>query len=660
MAEADFAADAEHSAERKSDRVTIGERYVIEMTHALPELAGCPACVAHDTLSAHSGVIALAPDAFHPVRPNAQKMARIRSPHLLTVHALDEATGSVWLICDAPPGPALTENSNWSEAAVLERVIEPIAAALHTYKESGFTHRAIRPDNVFDPGGRFSVRLGPGLATPPAIFQPDRFEALSSVVCAPATRGNGTIADDVFSLGALAAWLLGGGKPYGSEQPGALTEERMAKGSFTVLAGHLSLSPDVMSLLAAMLSDDPSARPAPRDLLNAADRKGFVARRQVVASMPVQLGPVRVRTARELAWHATRYQTEFTGLFRRGVVERWLSHELGLTQVASRLSVIAKEGAVSADSSLSPYSMMEIIAVLDPFLPMFWDGLWFWPDAIGTLAVAAASEASAFPVDPATAIVAITQGGKLARFAQLSGVEGQVAACQQVQLATRQATIEGPSDVIRLAYLLNPYQACLSSRCVEKRFSTAWALLQWLNAGENVDKPGVSGLLDPYMMTFLFACSHRNGLIEYFDDIAARDNSPWASDLRILAKLQHLYATGPLSGIARQLLPHLSPSLKQWRSRTMRTRRGEDLATAADTGDLIKMFELLNDIKALAKDREAWLAAKREARTLELQQASLTPQSTDVPPKLRAEMFRVATAFGAVTAIASLCLEIVL
>ncbi|NHN86103.1 hypothetical protein GOB93_15850 [Acetobacter musti] len=660
MADADFAADVEHPEEESSTRITIEGRYVVETTHTLPELARCPAYVAHDTLSAHSGVVALAPPALYPARANAQKMARVRSPHLLTVHALDEASGSVWLVCDAPPGPALTEGSTWSEISVLERVIEPIAAVLHTYKEAGFTHRAIRPDNVFDPGGRFSVRLGPGLASPPAIFQPDRFESLSSVICVPAARGNGTTADDVFSLGALAAWLLGGCRPYGDEQPGAFTEERMARSSFAVLAGQLTLSPDIMSLLAAMLSDDPSARPAPRDLLNAADRKGFVARRQAAAAIPVQIGPVNVHTTRELAWYAARYQTEFTGLFRRGVVERWLSHELGLTQAASRLGVIAKDGAVSGDSSLSPLTLMEIIAVLDPSLPMFWDGLWFWPDAIGHLSAAAASGASTFPVDLGSALVAVGQGGKLARFAQLSVVEGQAMACQQVQMAIRQADVGKPADVIRLAYFLNPFQACLSSRCADKRFSVAWALLQWLNAGQNVDQPGVPGLLDPYMTAFLFACSHRNGLVDYFDDIAGKDASAWASDLRVLAKLQHLYVTGPLPGIARKLLPHLTSSLKQWRSRTTRTRRGEDLAGAAEAGDLVRMFELLNDAAAVAKDREAWLVARREARTLEIAQANLTQQSADVPPGMRAEMFRVAIAVGAVSAIASLCLEIAL
>lgn len=660
MAEADFAAETEDAQGAAGGRITIDGRYVVDATHRLADLAHCPTFAAHDSLAANATVVALAPGAFAPARPDAQKMARMRSPHLLTTHILDDSTGSVWIICDAPPGPSLVESSGWSENAVLERLIEPLATVLHAFREAGFRHRAIRPDNVFDPGGRFPVRLGPGLASPPALYQPDRFESLTSVICPPAARGNGTIADDIFSLGALAAWLLGGSVPYEGEVPGALTEERMARGSFAVLAGHLSLSPDVASLLAAMLSDDPAARPAPRDLLNAADRKGFVARRPAVASVPLQLGGVRVRSARELAWYAVRYQSEFASVFARGVVERWLAHELGQTQSASRLAAIARESSVSGDSSLSPSKLMEIITVIDPSMPMYWDGLWFWPDSIATMAALAASGSGNFPTDPAALIIAVVAGGRLSRFALLSSAEGQTEICQHIQMVTHQSGTETATDVVRLAYMLNPFQPCLSPRCAEKRFSAAWALLQWLNAVREPESASGKGLLDPYMTAFLLACAHRSSLIEYFDDLDRGASSPWASDLRLLARLQKLYSTGPLAGIAGRLRPHLAALLQQWRSHTTQREKEEELNQVAENGDLVGMFDLLNDHRSVAKDRAAWAAARQEIRVLEAEQDNEGLWSVEVPARIRSEMYRVAAAVGAVTAVAAVCLEVVL
>ncbi|GBR00776.1 hypothetical protein AA21952_0210 [Acetobacter oeni LMG 21952] len=72
------------------------------------------------------------------------------------------------------------------------------------------------------------------------------------------------------------------------------------------------------------------------------------------------------------------------------------------------------------------------------------------------------------------------------------------------------------------------------------------------------------------------------------------------------------------------------------------------------------MFDLLNDVRAMAGDRDAWLAAKREAKALEMQQSNLVRQTAKISPRLRNEMFRVASAVGTVAAIVSLCLEVVL
>ncbi|GBQ22252.1 hypothetical protein AA0472_0711 [Acetobacter estunensis NRIC 0472] len=574
MADDEDIAEDDLSATGTSGRLVIGGRYVVETEHAAPELAHCKTCVVRDQISHSAELVALAPDAFHAARENAAAFARVRAPNTLTIHAVDDSSGSVWIVCDAPPGPSLMETGGWTEKSVLERVIEPVAAALHAYKEAGLTHRAIRPDNMFDPGGRLPVRLGPAVAGPSAFWQPDRFEPLSSVLCFPAGRGRGTIADDVFALGAVAAWLLSGCPSYAADVVGANLEERFAKGSFAALAGHLSLSVEAKAMLAAMLADDPAARPAPRDLLNAAAHKGYVARKTPVATIPIQVGPMKVRTTRDLAWRATLHPKEFTDLFMRGTVERWLLHEMGMTQTAGRLASIAKDITLAEDGVLGNSVLMEIVALLEPSLPMFWGKMWFWPDALGQLVVSSMESAGAFPFDVPTTIVTILRSGKLARFGQISSVPIQDTACQQMQAAARKAQVDDATSVVRLAYVFNHFQSCLSSRCIEQRLSSAGALLHWLNATRSAIPQGSNALLDAHMTAFLVASVHRSGVIEYFDDLMP-DRSSWTSDLLLLARLQKQLATGPLPGVGRQLLPHLTAALKRWRSRKTRTARGE-------------------------------------------------------------------------------------
>ncbi|OUJ16303.1 hypothetical protein [Acetobacter sp. DsW_063] len=661
MAGDDFSPGIDDGRSADSDRITVEDRYVIDATRRLPDLAGCPAYAVKDALSAQATLVALAPPAFQPARAEASQMARVRSPHLLAAHVVDETSGSVWIICDAPTGAPLSQNTAWSESALLERVIQPIAAVLHAYNAAGITHRAIRPDNVFDPGGRAPVKLGPGLAAPPAFLQPGQFEPLSSLLCSPAARGAGTIADDVFSLGALAAWLLGGGG--GLQSPiysDADIEERIVRGSFDVLAGHLSLSPEVAALLAAMLADDPDARPSPTDLLNASERKAFTARKQVSAGAPIRIGSAQVRTTRALAWHGARNPVALANLVRRGVIERWLTHELGLTAVAARMTAIGKELTITEDAAPSPPVLMEIIAALDPGLPLHWQGEWFWVDAIGMIATSSlvpggGQVAPEFP----RLILEAAQGGALLRFAQATSIASQNVAAQTVHAALHHGRVERVADIGRLAYLLNPGQACLSSDCAGKRLSAAWALLQWLNGEFTPTNSATRGLLDRQMTAFLLARGHRSGLIEQLGNESGDGHSPWLKDLALLAQMQSRYQAGPLLGIARKILPHLTPALKLWRNRTTRTRRGENLAAAAESGDLTRMAEIIADPRSVAKDRSDWLVAQNEMRRLTQEQIDLGKKLPDVPPMLRAEMLQVATALGALAAIGSLCLEVI-
>ncbi|MFT8718102.1 hypothetical protein [Acetobacter sp.] len=656
MAEAEEFGQAETE---DSQTITVDGRYVINLAHKLPDFVKCPTYTARDTMSPAAELLALAPNAFLPVRANAPSFLQVNSPHLMKVRSVNDKTGAVWIICDPPVGIPLSESSGWTEAAVIDRVIVPLARVLHTYHEAGLTHRAIRPDNVFDPGGKATVMLGPGLSAPPAFHQPQRFESLGSAICSPAARGNGTIADDVFSLGALAIWLLKGCDPYQNDAPGALIEERIQKGSFAVFAGTLALSPDVAQLLAAMLSDDPTLRPTPRDLLNAAGHKGFVVRRVPTATAAIMLGSVKIRTTRALVWYAVQYRREFTGLFVRGLIERWLSYELGLTQAATKLSMLPKDAALAEDETQASASLfMEIMAIIEPTMPMVWQGVWLWPDALGQMVTTSLSQTGQSAADTATLVLEVLNKGRLEKFAQQSLLPDEAKACRSTQKTAGQLDMVTAVDVIRLPYMLNPFQACLSPQCAAQRFSTPQALLLWLNTAQTTGASGnTSAILDAHMTNFMIIAAVRARLVDYLADLLTTKNT-WSLDLLLLARLQRLYAVGPLGGIGRKLLPHLSSELKKWRSRSERTARGERLASLATAGDLGQMYELLNDKQSLKNDQLACLAAQQERARLEEERSELQHMKIDVLPETQREMISLATSVGVICAIGSLCAEI--
>ena len=331
-----------------------------------------------------------------------------------------------------------------------------------------------------------------------------------------------------------------------------------------------------------------------------------------------------------------------------------------MPQAAAKLALLARDAALAEDGTLaSSATLMEIISVIDPTMPLCWNGIWFWPDAIGQLLTLAIAGKSTTSIDPSMAVFELIRSGRLDKFGLVTTVTTQAAACAVIQKAAREVSVETPVDIERLPYILNPYLSCLSPRCQDDRLTAVWALLQWLNATQDMEISGATALLDRQMTIFMAVSALRSRLVETFSDLAIPKNS-WSLDLTLLAKVQHLYMTGPLKGIGRKLLPHLTPDLKRWRSRSTRVAKGEQLGVAAGEGDLALMQKILADPQALRRDQAAYNAARKQESKLTAERERLSHQDTDVPLPMRSEMIRLATAVGVVCAIGSLCAEIVL
>ena len=100
------------------------------------------------------GLVALRVLPASPPRAGAiLALAEAAIPGLLLPLAHGVAAGAAWVVCPAPPGPALSVTAKaWSEQALLADVLRPVATALDALSRLGVTHRAIRPDNLFRDG----------------------------------------------------------------------------------------------------------------------------------------------------------------------------------------------------------------------------------------------------------------------------------------------------------------------------------------------------------------------------------------------------------------------------------------------------------------------------------------------------------------------------
>ena len=135
----------------------IAGRYAVDTAQVLLDAGGgLPAYVARDRLSAEGRRVALAvsrdasPRARHlKVLNEVVDNLMVPLGHGVAPLAGGKGTG-YFVVCTPPPGPPVSAALNpWPEKVLIDLVLRPMARVLEFLHGRRLTHRAIRPNNVF-------------------------------------------------------------------------------------------------------------------------------------------------------------------------------------------------------------------------------------------------------------------------------------------------------------------------------------------------------------------------------------------------------------------------------------------------------------------------------------------------------------------------------
>ena len=325
----------------------INGQFRVEIARPLPGAGGgLPAFAVTDLVDGQTGLMAVQVRRHLPVRDQAlRNLAAGTIDGLLTPLAYGAAPApggeeAGFLICRAPPGPALSAALRvWPEAELLTLLLRPAARVLDQLAQRGLSHRGIRLDNVFRAGLGHPVTLGCAWATPPAALQPAVAEPPYVAICRPGGRGDGTVADDVYALGVLMLTLALGRAPLAGVDDAEIIRQKLDQGSHAVLLGEQRVGHFVGDLLRGMLAEDPEHRPPPALLLDPATARSrrTAARPPHRAARSMEVGNVVCWHPRVLA-HALATQPEL-GLraLKTGEIGQWLRRGLGDGALAVRL-----------------------------------------------------------------------------------------------------------------------------------------------------------------------------------------------------------------------------------------------------------------------------------------------------------------------------------
>jgi hypothetical protein len=151
--------------------------------------------------------------------------------------------------------------------------------------------------------------------------------------------GEGSVADDVYALGALMVVLALGVTPLAAFDPAGIVRRKLELGSFAALVGDARLPSAIADLTRGMLAEDPEHRPTPRLLLDpdAARARRIAARPRKRAQSPARIGAWSVWDTRALAHAVADSPEPGVAALRSGAVEAWLRRGLGETALAARV-----------------------------------------------------------------------------------------------------------------------------------------------------------------------------------------------------------------------------------------------------------------------------------------------------------------------------------
>jgi hypothetical protein len=591
----------------------VGGQFLVDVTQRLPDAGGgCAAFAARSLRPDPTPFMALRVERHAPARPRALYGFATRVDGLLT--PLAHGTGPLidgqqawYVICEAPPGPSIAQGMRpWTELALVDFVLRPIAAILEQLQTRGITHRGIRPGNVFQNQPNRPVTLGAAWSEPPAMYQPAVCETAYSALCHPAARGDGRIADDVYALGVLLVTMTLGRLPLDGSDDKTVMARKLELGDFAAVTGGERLPPLLYDLTRGMLAEDPDHRPTPAMLRdpNGARGRRVAARPASRAQRSFKIGAVTVWNNRTLALAMALEPAEGLGAIQTGTLMYWLRRGLGDSGLAVKLEELVRQNAhdVLTDKEMALSLLtMRAITDADTLMPLCWRGLAIFPDGLGSVLTAAMENEPQLQRNLREIVFNEVQG-IWAAIREERGASGP----HRLEARQRRAVlqIKGPAGGLpRLTYTLNPTIPCasplLGGRWIVNLAELAPVLDTIASASPDAD------LLDPRIAAFIGARTER--LLDGEVQALGNDVDPPERvlvTLKLLTEIQNRFYPAAMRGITAWIAARSQSLVERWENRERRAAVDKQLKALAAGGFLQPILTLLQDQTGHAADLE--------------------------------------------------------
>jgi len=495
-------------------------------------------------------------------------------------------------------------------------VVEPLMNAMQAFSEKGLAHRNIRADNLFfaDPM-REKVVLGDCASGPPGYDQPAVYETTARMSADPAGRGSGNITDDFYALGMTLAELGIGRLPLKKLNDQEITELKLAKGSFQAIASQEKLPLVLIEPVRGLLCDDPEDRWGFAELnawLDGRRTKPVQANTEKRAARSQNLAGRDYYTVRSLAQGIAKNWVTALGPLRDSTVEVWLRRGLGDNDRAKALSDAMRQlqWAGTDKRSAEDVLVARSILILDPSGPIRFKGFSAMVDGLGFMLSYDVQHGRG----PQRFADVIVRDIPSFWFGRQGGYSPEVQKQQQLYKNLRYYIQQQSAGYgyERCLYATVRNQHCLSPMVEEEYVVEIADLLPALEkAAETASEE--SWPVDRHIAAFiatrleddvegqLMAMQNPSDEVEYSRAI-----------ISMLAIVQWRHGPDNLQNLSHWVARLMEPAIKVFHSKARRERVETEIPKLAKRGNLVELYNLINDEQERRKDQSEFVEAVAE------------------------------------------------
>ena len=431
----------------------------------------------------------------------------------------------------------------------------------------------------------------------------------------PAGRGSGNLTDDFYALGMMLAELGVGRQPLKKLNDQEIMELKLAKGSFQAIASQEKLPLILIEPVRGLLCDDPEERWGFAELnawLDGRRTKPVQANTEKRAARAQNLAGRDYYTVRALAQAISKNWVTALGPLRDSTVEIWLRRGLGDNERAKALSDAMRQlqWAGTDKRSAEDVLVARSILILDPSGPVRFKGFSAMVDGLGFMLSYDVQHGRG----PQRFADVIVRDIPSFWFGRQEGYSPEVQKQQQLYKNLRYYIQQQSAGYgyERCLYATVRNQHCLSPLVEEEFVIDVADLLPALEkAAETASED--SWPVDRHIAAFiatrleddvegqLMAMQNPSDEVEYSRAI-----------ISMLAIVQWRHGPDNLQNLSHWVARLMEPAIKVFHSKARRERVETEIPKLAKRGNLVELYNLINDEQERRKDQSEFVEAVAE------------------------------------------------